>query len=272
MHGIANILRCFKQNWTEELSPDGIAQACRDAGIQWYESALNPVVTVHIFFVQVLHGNTAIEHLSYLTEMSFTAAAYCKARMRVELKALRLLLARCVDQLQTVPFDTGRWLGHRVFHVDGSSFSMPDTDELRAHFGQQGQQKPGCGFPTAHWLVMTHAATGMITKMLTAPLRTHDMSKAAELHPELLSGDVLVADRGFCSYAHLTLLLQRGVHGLLRIHQRIIVDFTPHRPHVHPKQGNSKRTKGRPRSRWIKRLALPTRLSNGSSLGRSQNG
>ena len=260
MHSIASVLQRFKQNWTEELSPNAIAQACRDSGMKWYESALNPVVTVQIFFVQVLHGNTAIEHLPHLTGMSFTAAAYCKARMRVPLEALGLLLARCIDQLQEAPFDTGRWLGHRVFHVDGSSFSMADTAELRAHFGQHGQQKPGCGFPTAHWLVMTHAATGMITKMLTAPLRTHEMSKAADLHPELQTGDILVADRGFCSYAHLTLLLQRGVNGLLRIHQRTIVDFTPHRPHLNPKQGNSKRTKGKPRSHWIKRLGATDQI------------
>ena len=73
--------------------------------------------------------------------------------MRVELEALHLLLKRCVDQLQQETFDTARWLDHRVVHVDGSSFSMPHTPELQAHFGQPGQQKPGCGFPVAHWLV-----------------------------------------------------------------------------------------------------------------------
>ncbi len=34
--------------------------------------------------------------------------------------------------------DAGRWLGHRLFIADGSSFSLPDTDELRQHFGQPG--------------------------------------------------------------------------------------------------------------------------------------
>lgn len=254
MGSIADILRRFKQNWTEELGPHAIAQACRDVGMQWYESALNPVVTIQIFFVQILHGNTACEHLPHLTGMSFTAAAYCQARMRVNLAALHLLLQRCVEQLQESPFDTARWLGHRVFHVDGSSFSMPDTPQLRAHFGQPGQQQPGCGFPVAHWLVLLHAGTGMITKMLAAPLRTHDMSGVAELHPELRAGDVLVADRGFCSYAHLALLLERGVHGLLRIHQRTIVDFTLGRAHVRPCQGKADRKRGKPRSRWIKSL------------------
>jgi hypothetical protein len=252
MRSITEVLRRFKQNWIEELAPQAIAQACRDVGMKWYESALNPVVAVQIFFVQILHGNTACEHLPHLTGLSFTAAAYCKARMRVNLEALHLLLARCVEGLQQETFDAARWLGHRVFHVDGSSFSMPDTAELQTHFGQQGQQQPGCGFPTAHWLVLLHAGTGMITKMLAAPLRTHDMAGVAELHPELRAGDVLVADRGFCSYAHLALLWQRGVHGLLRIHQRTIVDFTPGRAHVHPCLEKAKQ--GKPRSRWIVRL------------------
>ena len=78
---------------------------------------------LHLFLQQILHGNTACEHLTHLTGLSFTAAAYCKARMRVNLAALHLLLARCVEGLQQEAFDAAKWLGHRVFYVDGSSFS-----------------------------------------------------------------------------------------------------------------------------------------------------
>jgi hypothetical protein len=254
MRSITDVIQRFKRNWTEELGVAAIGQACRDAGMTWHDSTLNPIVTIQVFFLQILHGNTACEHLSHLAGMSFTAAAYCRARMRLEREVLGLLLRRCVERLQQGTFDTGRWLGHRVFHVDGSSFSMPDTPQLQSHFGQPGQQKPGCGFPTAHWLALLHVGTGMITKMLAAPLRTHDMSKTAQLHPELQADDVLVADCGFCSFAHLALLLQRGVHGLLRVHQRTIVDFTPGRAHVLPGKGKSDRKKGKPRSRWLRRL------------------
>lgn len=254
MQSIAQIIGRFKQNWTQELSSDAIVQAARHAGMTWKNSLLDPVTTLQIFFLQVLHGNTACEHLSHLAGISFTAAAYCKARMRLHLDMLQNLLARCVEQSQQESFDVARWRGHRVFHLDGSSFSMPDTRELQAHFGQSGAQKPGCGFPTAHWLVQMHAATGMIVGMLARPLRTHDMDSVAELHPELRAGDVLVADRGFCSYAHLTLLCQRGVQGVLRIHQRTIVDFTPGRAHVAPSKKTTKKHKGKPRSRWIKQL------------------
>ena len=195
MRSITKIIGHFKKNWTEQLSSVAITQACQEAGMKWNDSALNPIVTIQIFFVQILNGNTACEHLSHLTGMSFTAAAYCKARMRIKLQVLCMLLERCVEQSHQETFDTSRWLGHRVFHIDGSTFSMPDTPELQSHFGQSGKQQPGCGFPAAHWLALLHAGTGMITKMLASPLRTHDMSKTVALHPELQAGDLLVADQ-----------------------------------------------------------------------------
>jgi hypothetical protein len=79
MRSIADVVRRFKQHWTEELSVAAITQACRDGGMRWYESALTPVVTIQLFLLQVLHGNTACEHLSHLSGLSFTAAAYVLA-------------------------------------------------------------------------------------------------------------------------------------------------------------------------------------------------
>jgi hypothetical protein len=76
-----------------------------------------------------------------------------------------------------------------------------------------------------------------------------------EIHPALHPEDVLVADRGFCSYSHVALLWQRGVHAVFRIHQKQIVDFTPGRPHVTPRQGKNRGHRGKPRSRWLQQFA-----------------
>jgi hypothetical protein len=256
MRSITDVIRQFKLNWTDELSPERIADTCRKNGMKWIESMLNPVITIQIFFLQVLHGNTACTHMPHLARMRFTGAAYCKARMRINLTVFQELLAQCVHSIGKETLDTGRWLGHRVFFVDGSSFSMPDTPVLQAFFGQPGGQKPGCGFPVAHWLAMMHMGTGMITKMLASPLRTGDISRTVELHPELQSGDILAADRAFCSFPHLCLLIERGVHAVFRIHQQTIVDFTPGRPHAVPnKRTGSKRT-GLPRSKWLRRIGV----------------
>ena len=67
---------------------------------------------------------------------------------------------------------------------------------------------------------------------------------------------MLVADRGLCSYAHLALLVQAGVHAVLRVGARQIVDFTPGRPFVRPSVRRTPAVKGVPRSRWLKTLGV----------------
>ena len=172
--------------------------------------------------LQVLHGNTALSNLRHLSKLQLTAQAFCAARMRLPLEVFRRLLQRIVPTLRDGQVPPTLWLGrHRTFAVDGSSFSMPDTPELQREFGQPGNQRPGCGFPIAHFLAMFDSATGFLLEVLAFPLRTSDFSKAAQVHSGLRSGDVLVGDRAFCSFAHVALLCLRGVHGVFRLHQRL---------------------------------------------------
>jgi hypothetical protein len=251
---IARIVQQFKQSWSRELEDDAIERACEEAGHTWRERELGPVATVKLFLVQILFGNVACEFVPHLAGKRVTGSAYCTARGRLPLAALQTLLTRCTAHMAEAVRETGLWLGHRLYVLDGSSFSMPDTDDLRNHFGQPGGQTPGCGFPTAHWLALVHFGSGLFQKALTAPLRTHDLNGVAALHPELEAGDVILGDRAFGSYGHLALLSQRGLFGIFRAHQKWIVDFTPGRPHVVPGKGKSDKHKGKPRSKWIERL------------------
>ena len=257
---ITDVVKQFKQDWTSRIEPDAILAACREAGYTWRDRVLGPVITIQAFFVQVLHGNTACTHLRHLMRITFSAGAYCQARMKLPLKVFQILLDAVTSRIEATALDDGRWLGHRTFFVDGSSFSMPDTPTLQARFGQPGAQEPGCGFPVAHLMGLFHAGTGMLLQVLAAPLRTHDMSKVVEVHPQLRSGDVLLGDRGLCSFVHLALLLLGGIHAVLRIHQRQIVDFTPGRPHVVPGKGRNSHKKGKPRSRWLKQLGVEDQI------------
>lgn len=145
------------------------------------------------------------------------------------------------------------FLTHRVFVVDGSTFSMPDTPQLQQEFGQPGGQKKGCGFPAAHLLAMFDVNTGMLIEAIASPMRTHDLSKVAQMHPQLREGDLLLGDTAFSSYTHFALLLQAKLHGLMPNHQRRLVDFTPGRPFVREAEVADE-SKGLPRSRWIKSL------------------
>jgi Transposase DDE domain len=255
------ILQRFTGEWATLLQPDAILAVCREIGYTaWRERLLTPVTTVQLFLLPILHGNTACRHLPHLSGMRFTAAAYCQARARLPIRFFDLLLERFSSAVQRSALDEGRWHGHRTFLVDGSGCSMPDTPALQGVFGQSTEQRPGCGFLVARLLGLFHAGTGVLLKLVVAPLLTHDLALVQAVHPALQPGDVLVADRGLCSYAHLALLAQAGVHAVLRVGARQIVDFTPGRPFVKPSVRRTPAVKGIPRSRWLAALGVHDQL------------
>lgn len=243
---IVDAVAAIKRNVANCLTAKSIEGACQAENYRWRERELGPVATVHAFITQVLHGNTACTHTVRLAGLNCSAEAYCQARARLPLAVYERLLAQ-TSQAARRSSSLPLWHGHRTFLVDGSSLSMSDTPELQTHFGQPGGQRPGCGFPTAHWLTMFDAASGLLVKQLAAPLRTHDMSQVATLHPELHAGDVLVGDTAFASYAHLALLSQRKLHGVFRVHQRVLVSFRKDRKLVgkRPKGTKARRATGR---------------------------
>ena len=163
---IARIVDQFKQSWSEELEDDAIVRACQEAGHRWRERELGPVATVKMFLLQILFGNVACEYVPHLAGKDVTGSAYCAARGRLPLEALQTLLSRCTTKMAACVHDTGLWLGHRLFLIDGSGFSMPDTPELQKHFGQPPGQAAGCGFPTAHWLALVHFGSGLFQKVI----------------------------------------------------------------------------------------------------------
>jgi len=246
---LADALQHVKNRSLNFLPPDMIANLCRSLGYRYRRRQLGPVETIALFLVQILHGNAACSHLRHLAGLAVSASAYCQARMRLDVELFHHLLRRVALAMRELADDLStRFHGHRVFHMDGSSFSMPDTPELQEAFGQPAAQGKGCGFPVAHLLALTDAASGLLVDVIPSPMRTHDMSVASGMHWSLRPGDLLVADRGFCSYAHLALLLQAQAHAVLRIHQAMIVNFRPRRAHT----GGRNATKGLPRSRWIR--------------------
>ena len=123
---------------------------------------------------------------------------------------------------------------------------------MQAAFGQPTEPRPGCGFPVARLLGLFHAGTGVLLTRVVAPLLPPELARVPAVHPSLQPGDVLVADRGLCASAHLALLVQAGVHAVLRVGARQIVDVTPGRPFVRPSVRRPSAVKGLPRSRWLK--------------------
>jgi Transposase DDE domain len=268
MASISATLERIKQDLEPFLPQALITRACAQAGYTWRERQLGPVRTIHLFILQVLCFNTAMTHLRLLAKAAVKAPAYCRARMRLPLAVLQSLLRSSAQALRQAGASE-LWCGLRPLLVDGSATIAPDTPSSQEAFGQPGEQKPGCGFPVPMVLGLFDAATGLMLELLSFPLRTHEQSKVWRLHHLLGPLDLLVGDRGFCSFAHLAMLAAQGVLGLFRMHQRQVVNFRPQRKTKGAAQGkgqNQRKKKGpdkrkkkynqrrQPTSRFIKRL------------------
>ena len=115
---VTAVLKHIKADVAQILDAPMILVLCRAAGYQWRPRVLDPVTTVHLFLLQILHGNTACSHLPHLSGQRFTAAAFCQARTRFPLGVWQQLLRRTTVSLDQTTQDEGRWRGHRTFLVD----------------------------------------------------------------------------------------------------------------------------------------------------------
>lgn len=233
----------IKRWFCKYLPQQVILDACGKANYRWRKRRFDPVVTLHLFILQVLHGNTAILHLRHVVHQAVNAAAFCKARMRIPLAVYETLLdhAASVASQGCQPVLAGM----RVFLVDAASSLTPDTPAIRKLFQQPRNIKPGCGLPMAKVLALFDAASGAILQPLICSLFVHEASSVWMLHPLLRAGDLMVGDRAFCSYVHLVMLHARGVLGLFRAQQKQQIDF---------RRGRKHGGKGRPKSRHIRKL------------------
>lgn len=258
MASIARRVAQLKRFSHQVFDPRTVHAACSQVNHRWRDRLLDPVTTLRLFMLQVLHGNVACRCVRHLVDMDFSLTAYCNARMRLPVELFAQLAWALAGAARQANEAFGRWHGHRVLLIDGSGLSMPDTPELQRRFGQPGRVKPGCGFPVMHVVWLFDAASGLIVDLVHNRHDTHDMADASKLHPMLEEGDVLVGDRGFCSFAHLALLATRGAHAVFRVHQRTIVDFRRNRRSQQQRRKGQR--KGRPTSRFVRKLGSRDQL------------
>jgi hypothetical protein len=210
------------------LSPDDLLTAAEAEDYHWRDRIWNPMWTFWTFLVQVLHpGSSCREAVAQvLAEQAVTsersispdASAYCQARRRVPQSVFAAAFHHVGRRLQEKAHGKYLWHGRRVRLVDGSSCSMPDTPELQAEFGRPDGQKSGCGFPVARLVAMFCWATGAVLDVGIGAYRCSELTLVSPLWNHLQCGDIVLADRFYCTYVVLTELLARSCDAVFRLH------------------------------------------------------
>ncbi|MBC8116196.1 MAG: IS4 family transposase [Candidatus Saccharimonas sp.] len=153
---------------------------------------------------------------------------YCKARAKLSEAALRELTVEIADELEERSESAWLWKGLHAKLVDGFTFTMPDTSENQAEYPQSSSQKKGVGLPIARCLGILSLATAAVLESAIGPYSGKETGETALLRTRLdsfSSGDLLVADRYFCSFFLVAMLLGRGVQSCTRMHQKRHFDF-----------------------------------------------
>ena len=160
-----------------------------------------------------------------LKSVSANTGGYCKARKRLPQTLLSKLTKRVGRRLSDKAHDDKLWFGRRVKVVDGSSASMPDTPANQQAYPQPANQKPGCGFPVLAFVAVFCLGTGAMLALAFGPWCAHDLRLFYFVRDIFVSGDIMLGDRAFCSYAELALLRRKGVDTVARLHQARGADF-----------------------------------------------
>lgn len=202
------------------------------------ERVFTPQVTFWAFVAQILSPGSSCREIVRRVEvwrretaaagesLSGSTSAYCQARARLDPAALELIAGHLSWSLERNVLKAERWLaGRAVKIVDGTGISMPDTPANQALWPQPSGQKPGCGFPQLKLVGLFSLSSGALLESASGNLHVHESLLFRQLWDKLEKGDVLLADRGFCSYAALVGLQQRGVDSVMRLHQKRPADF-----------------------------------------------
>ena len=197
------------------------------------DDVYTPAVTLWAFLSQVLHQEEQRSCLAAVSRVivllvalgrdacAKNSGAYCKARAKLpEVVIERLSLEVAHGCEQAIP-QKWLWHGRHVKLADGTTVSMPDTEENQEAYPQQPGQKEGLGFPIARMVVLMSLATAMVCGMAMGPYsgkETGELALMRQLLDQLNPNDILLADRYYCTYFMIALLLQRNVQLVARLH------------------------------------------------------
>jgi Transposase DDE domain/Insertion element 4 transposase N-terminal len=154
---------------------------------------------------------------------SASTSAYCQARTKLSGDGLKRILKRTSDQLQQRGHH-GRWQGRRVVVVDGTGVSMPDTPDNQKTWPQPGSQKPGCGFPQARICACFCLQTGALLSYRVSSIKKGELTLLRQQWAEFKPGDIMMGDKGFCSYYDVCKFQEMGVDTVTSLARRTPVE------------------------------------------------
>ena len=244
------VLRSFAQPdglpFGDVLTEQSIQDACDSEGVhfgQGPDDVYTPAVTLWAFLAQCLSACTScvaavarvlvLRVAMGLPPCGAGSGAYCKARAKLPESLLQRLTLQVGVALEHQAPNAWRWKDRRVLLADGCELSMPDTEDNQREYPQLRNQKPGLGFPRMRLVVLLAFATACLIDAALGPCKgkgTGETELFRTLLDQIQAGDVVVADRYYCTWWLVALLVGCDADVCFRLHHLRHYDFRKGRP------------------------------------------
>lgn len=240
----ASFLQSEGLPFADVLPEEEIKQAFADAGVdfaQEEDEIYTPPLTLWAFLSQVLHKGEQRSCMAAVSRIlvllvalgrepcAKNTGAYCRARAKLPEKVIERLAVDVARGCEAQAPRGWLWQQRHVKMVDGTTCSMPDTEENQAAYPQHSAQKEGLGFPIIRIVVALSLATAMLCSAAMGPYSGKETGETAllrEVLDQFEPGDILLADRYFCSFFMIALLLNGKCDFVTRLHQCRKTDFS----------------------------------------------
>ena len=221
------------------LSREYVLSALESSGHQYRSRVFCPLVTLWGWLSQSLSQDKSLNEVvsrivahrvaTGLPMCSASSAAYSKARTRFPLLAMELMAKEIGRKVHSSADGSWNWRGREVFLADGTGFTMADTPENQLAYPQSPKSPRGLGFPITRAVALISLATGAVINMAFGRYKGKgqgELGLLGRMLDSLSSGNVLVADRYYPTFATVAELQRRGVDLVSFSHRARDVDFS----------------------------------------------
>jgi hypothetical protein len=163
-----------------------------------------------------------------LPACSASSSSYSDARTRFPESAMQLMAKEIGERVHRKADGSWNWHGREVFLVDGTTFSMPDTEENQLAYPKSDPNN-AIGFPIMRAVALVSLATGAVLDIEFAKYAgkgTGEIGLFRKVSQSLPIGSIVVADRYYPTYSTMAGLKARGIDVVSISHAKREVDFT----------------------------------------------
>ena len=160
---------------------------------------------------RLISGLRGLRNTLSLKPVSDGAIAH--ARRRLGVRPLRHFFQAQAREIRPAP----SFQGLRVWAFDGTSLTMPDTEENRRVFGLRKASRGRCGFPDLKVVALQDTATRQFRDVRWNQRHASERDLAASMLGHLGEGDLVLLDRGFYAAWLFNTIRTRGSHFLGRV-------------------------------------------------------